>query len=80
MTDGMLSDAENWTPPSKLLEKRDGIWHARASSTVSYPKEGNDVCFQVEDSSYWFAHRNECIRAIMGHFPSRGTFYGSSLR
>jgi len=65
----------DWSPPSDTLQFRDGLWQPAAVSAVSYPEEGNDVCFQVEDDSYWFAHRNECIRAVMQAFPPSGTFY-----
>jgi len=67
--------SENWAPPSATLEKRDGIWQPHLASAVSYPDDGNDVCFQVEDSSYWFSHRNECIQALMSQFPPAGMFY-----
>ncbi len=33
---------------------------------VSYPSDGNEVCFQMEDTSFWYRHRNRCIlRAIL---------------
>ncbi len=69
------ADHGEWQPPSVVLQKRDGLWTPRAVSVVSYPEEGNDVCFQVEDGSYWFAHRNECILAAINRFPFSGTFY-----
>ena len=28
---------------------------------VSYPSDGNEVCFQMEDTSFWYRHRNRCI-------------------
>lgn len=28
---------------------------------VSYPDDGNAVCFGVEDGSFWYQHRNRCI-------------------
>lgn len=64
-----------WTPPSALLECRDGLWQPRSISKVSYPEHGNDVCLQVEDTSYWFAHRNDCIQSMLQRFPPGGTFY-----
>ena len=38
-------------------------------STLSYPGEGNDVCFTVEESSFWFRHRNEVILHAVRNFP-----------
>ena len=28
---------------------------------VSYPDDGNTVCFEMEDASFWYQHRNRCI-------------------
>jgi SAM-dependent methyltransferase len=53
----------------------EGLWQPTAISKVSYPEEGNDLCLQVESSSYWFAHRNRCLLEIMRSFPPSGTLY-----
>ena len=47
----------------------DGIWRTTAHETVSYPAGGHQACFQVEDSSFWFNHRNACIAAAAKGFP-----------
>lgn len=47
----------------------DGIWRAPTHEDVSYPSDGNQACFQVEDSSFWFKHRNACIAAAVKGFP-----------
>lgn len=39
---------------------------------VSYPSEGNDRCFEIEDKSFWFQHRNACIIDLVKKFPPRG--------
>jgi SAM-dependent methyltransferase len=39
---------------------------------VSYPADGNAVCFQVEDDSFWFKHRNRCIIEAVAQFPPGG--------
>ena len=49
-----------------------GFWVARTSSAVSYPEDGNAWCFSIEDSSFWFAHRNRCIVEIFRRFPPSG--------
>ena len=64
-----------WTPPSTTLRQQDGIWRPAQISTVSYPEDGNDTCFQIEEGSYWFAHRNECIRTLLSQFPPGGEVY-----
>lgn len=49
----------------------DGIWYPTnsADEAVSYPTDGNALCFQVEDSSFWFKHRNACITTLVKAFP-----------
>ena len=55
-----------WSPQSAgLRQDEDGVWSAPSTQALSYPRYGNAQCFQVEDSSFWFAHRNRCIVATM---------------
>lgn len=42
---------------------------------MSYPEEGNALCFLVEDSSFWFQHRNRCILEALRLFPPPGAFF-----
>lgn len=44
-------------------------------SPISFPDEGNDVSRQVEDDSYWFQHRNDCIQEVLRQFPPAGTVF-----
>lgn len=53
----------------------DGWWISRKLSDVSYPEEGNDLCFSVEDSSFWFGHRNRCILEMLKLFPPPGAIF-----
>lgn len=48
-----------------LTVDEEGIWTAEELSDISYPSDGNTLCFQLEDSSFWFRHRNECISAAV---------------
>jgi hypothetical protein len=54
---------------------QDGWWSSRNLSDVSYPVEGNDLCFSVEDSSFWFGHRNRCILEALKLFPPSGALF-----
>lgn len=54
---------------SGLVQKEDGIWYASSNAAISYPEEGNERCAQVEDTSFWFKHRNDCIVALVKSFP-----------
>jgi len=53
----------------------EGWWSSRTVSDVSYPEEGNALCFAVEDSSFWFGHRNRCILEVMKLFPPAGVVF-----
>lgn len=64
-----------WKPPSDSLHLRGNVWCPLAVSSVSYPETGNEECFQVEDESYWFEHRNTCLLKAAELFPFEGTFY-----
>lgn len=52
-----------------------GWWERNKTTAVSYPEEGNALCFAVEDSSFWFRHRNLCILEALRQFPPPGTFF-----
>lgn len=52
-----------------VVPGEDGIWRTPGNSAVSYPEGGHDTCFGVEDASFWFAHRNRCIAAVVSRFP-----------
>lgn len=60
---------------STLVRNADGIYVASESRNVSYPTEGHTDCFQVEDRSFWFKHRNECIAAMISRYPFDGTLF-----
>jgi SAM-dependent methyltransferase len=49
-----------------------GIWTSRGSAKLRYPESGNARCFELEDRSYWFEHRNDCIAAIVRRHPPQG--------
>lgn len=53
----------------------DGIWRGRSAEPVSYPTTGNAACFALEDRSFWFAHRNACLLALLRRFPTGGPFF-----
>lgn len=52
-----------------------GIWRGRGAEAISYPAAGNADCFALEDNSFWFAHRNECLLALLRRFPTAGPFF-----
>lgn len=54
---------------SSLREDDDGIFRSERQATVSYTEDGHDLCFGIEDDSFWFRHRNDCIAALVGNNP-----------
>lgn len=59
-----------------LRHASNGVWRPIAGHTAAaslhYPDEGNDLCFRLEDSSFWFQHRNDCILAAVRLCPPSG--------
>ena len=70
-----MTGNETWRPPSSALRETEGIWSPIAVSEVSYPDDGNEVCFQIEESSFWFGHRNFCINEVIDRFPPEGEVF-----
>jgi SAM-dependent methyltransferase len=60
---------------SNLQPGPDGLWHPRSRSRFDYPDEGNAFCFQVEDRSFWFRHRNACIVDAVRRWPPAGPIF-----
>jgi len=44
-----------------------GVWLAPAPGSVRlrFPEDGHQACFDLEDGSFWFQHRNACITAAV---------------
>ncbi|MFH1940603.1 MAG: class I SAM-dependent methyltransferase [bacterium] len=56
---------------SGLKLGKDGIWYTDEKTAISYPDEGNRMCYAVEDKSFWFRHRNACIVESIKMFPPK---------
>lgn len=54
---------------------KNGIYYANELSKISYPIEGNDACFELEDNSFWFNHRNNCIIELIKKFSNNQIFF-----
>ncbi len=57
------------------IEKVNGIWYAKNQSKISFPETGYDHCLQIEENSFWFKHRNECIVSLVKQFSPQTTFF-----
>lgn len=66
------------TKISKKLAKEDsGIWvptSGEGREHVSFPEAAYAACFELEDASFWFAHRNEVISLALRQHPIAGPF------
>lgn len=58
-----------------LTSLEEGIWVSKEMQIVSYPDKGNADCFRVEDESFWFKHRNDCIIEAVKRFPPSGAIF-----
>lgn len=61
--------------PSRLHRGEGGCWFASTAGAISYPSEGNETCFAVEDGSLWFQHRNSCLVSLIRRLPPPGTLF-----
>lgn len=52
----------------------DGIYISQQIGKISYPDIFTDICFEVEDSNFWFINRNTIIANVIRLFPISGTF------
>ena len=64
---GMDLDLRQFAP--SLTRDEAGIWVAARSGAVSYPADGHAACFQVEERSFWFQHRNAVLVSVMRRLP-----------
>lgn len=60
-----LSRALTYDPAS-------GIWRSERAEKVAYPEGDHAACFALEDSSFWFRHRNRCILAAVQRYRPPG--------
>lgn len=60
-----------------LAQTGAGLWGTRNDSgeAISYPPGDTDLCFDVEEGSFWFAHRNDVIAAAVKRFPPCGAIF-----
>jgi len=62
----------------KLLkddEDHELLYTSATCEGISYPDDGNQNCYLIENNSFWFSHRNNCIIQTIKHFPPPGTIF-----
>ncbi len=60
---------------TNLTIDAEGIWRSSGDRSLSYPEEGNAQCFRLEDSSYWFQHRNQLLCSVVKSYPPCGVIF-----
>jgi len=55
----------------KIDQGSDGIWRTRGSEEVSYTEGGHGHLKKVEEESFWFDHRLNCLNSAIEHRPFR---------
>lgn len=58
---------EDFSP--RLQRGPEGLYRSSTVVEVSYAADGHDECFGIEDQSFWFRHRNNCISEMVGRHP-----------
>jgi SAM-dependent methyltransferase len=62
-----------WSPSlAGLDEEPTGFWAAPHTSPVFYPADGHQLFHEVEERSFWFTHRNQCISSTIQRLPPEG--------
>jgi SAM-dependent methyltransferase len=69
---GQMIDLTTYT--NALVEKN-GIYFSEKETEISYPESGNEDCFQIEENSFWFKHRNNCITEAVLKYAPGTTFF-----
>lgn len=62
---GDLSEALTYDPQTQ-------IWRSERVGRVAYPEGDHATCFGLEETSFWFRHRNRCILAAVRRYPPPG--------
>jgi hypothetical protein len=60
---------------SDSLIERAGIYFAAEIAEIAYPEHGNKECFELEEQSFWFRHRNDCITEALRRYATQKTFF-----
>jgi SAM-dependent methyltransferase len=51
------------------------IWSSSESSIISYPEDGYNACFDMEETSFWFRHRNNSIVSLVKKYSPTHLFF-----
>jgi len=52
-----------------------GVWISNSTEQISFPTTGHDGCYELEDASFWFQHRDAVLLAALRTFPPSGPVF-----
>lgn len=60
-----------------LIKITNGVWLPKKKKhhTITHLDGSHDNCFPIEDRSFWFRHRNNCIVTLVKNNPPNGTLF-----
>jgi SAM-dependent methyltransferase len=57
------------------LKFQDGMWQPFEIEKISYPDNGNNSCYEIEDQSFWFKNRNKIIYEVIKKYSIGGPIF-----
>ena len=54
---------------------KNGISSLGKGAKVSFPDDGHEQHFQIEDDSFWYKHRNHCIASVVARYSKDAVFF-----
>ena len=57
------------------LVYKENVLISKQKNAVSYPEDGNEKDFQIEENSFWFTHRNNCIIEAVKKYSHDNLFF-----
>lgn len=58
-----------------LVPAENGIWVSAGHQDLRFIESDDTDWARIEETSYWYAHRNRCFLALIGLFPPRGAIF-----
>jgi SAM-dependent methyltransferase len=57
------------------FEFKDGIWYSPEVGKISYPRNGNNLYYEIENQSFWFKYRNRVIYEVLKEHALKGPIF-----
>ena len=54
-----------------LQLNKSGLWKGKSKTEVSYPESGHSRLAELEERSFWFRHRNNCILKVINRIMKK---------